>query len=87
MKSDLSKLLDECIARLDKGEIIEDCLAEYPNAKEQLEPLLQIAASISAVPKVYPSDDFRRASKDHLMTRLRQESTIPKAVGKPRIML
>jgi len=43
--------------------------------RDRLEPLLYIAASISAAPKVMPSDEFRRTSKDRLIARLREEST------------
>ncbi len=74
MVSKLSKALDDCIAKINKGETIETCLAEYPDMQGKLEPLLHTALSISAIPKVSPSVEFRRAAKARLMSRLRQEA-------------
>ena len=70
----LSKALDDCIAKINKGETIESCLAEYPRIRGKIEPLLHSALSISAIPKVSPSVEFRRAAKARLMSRLRQEA-------------
>ena len=36
----LDKILDECIDRLNLGESIEACLADYPGHRGNLEPLL-----------------------------------------------
>ena len=74
MRTKLSKVLDECIARIRQGETIETCLADYPDVREHIEPLLYTALSISAIPKVSPPDDFKRISKARLMMRLRRES-------------
>ena len=79
MNDKLLGILDECIGRVNKGEKIETCLAEYPHAREHLEPLLSTARSISTLPKVSPSDEFRRLSKARLLTRIRQESVQDKA--------
>jgi len=70
----LSKALDDCIAKINKGETIETCLAEYPRIRRKLEPLLHSALSISAIPKVSPSAEFKRIAKARLMSRLRQEA-------------
>jgi len=70
MGTDLSKILDECILRISKGEAIEACLDEYSDLREQLEPLLYTALSISTIPRVSPSDEFRRVSKARLMARI-----------------
>ncbi|MFC2020117.1 FecR domain-containing protein, partial [Chloroflexota bacterium] len=74
MRAKLSRVLDECIERIGKGESLEACLAEYPDLRERLEPLLHIALSVSALPKAEPSKEFRKASKARLMARIRQES-------------
>ncbi len=74
MRPELSKVLDECIERIRKGETVESCLAEYPNLRKQIKPLLDTALSISGIPQVSPSDEFRKTSKARLMARLRQES-------------
>lgn len=73
METELSRALDDCLYRIANGEAIEACLGKYPQVSEQLESLLRIALSISAAPKVSPSDEFRKASKVRLMARLREE--------------
>jgi hypothetical protein len=80
MSARVSKILDECIARIEKGETIETCLAECPDVRKQLEPLLYMALAISAIPKISPSDDFRRMAKARLITRLRQQSVPAKTL-------
>ncbi len=82
MENKLAKALDESIVRIKQGEAIETCLAEYSDLRERLEPLLFTALSISAVPKISPSDDFRRASQARLMARLRRESIQAKTISK-----
>ena len=74
MRANLSKVLDECIARIEKGETIETCLTKYPHIRKQLEPLLHVALSLSTIPEVSPSEEFRKTSKARLLDRIRQES-------------
>ena len=81
MRTRVSRVLDECLARISNGETIEACLAQHPTMKQQLEPLLHTAQSISAVSRVSPSDDFRRISKTRLVARLRLETTWGKAAN------
>jgi hypothetical protein len=81
MRNKLAKLLDECLARTGRGESVDACLADYPGARAQLEPLLRTAMSISAMPKAAPSDSFRRAAKGRLMARLRQEANPAKVAA------
>ncbi|MBU2607922.1 MAG: FecR domain-containing protein [Chloroflexi bacterium] len=73
MWTKLSKAFDESLARLKRGETLNSCLGRYPRLCQQLEPLLLAAESISAVPGVSPSPDFRKRSKSLLMARLRRE--------------
>lgn len=40
MKDNLNKILDECIDRINHGEAIESCLADYPEHRQELGPLL-----------------------------------------------
>jgi len=68
------KVLDECLARVKGGETPGACLDDYPRLRQQLEPLLLAAASVSAVPAASASNDFRRRSKHLLMTRLHRDS-------------
>ena len=49
----LDYILDRCIERIASGESVSSCLASYPDDREELEPLLRIAAvtmqAVSAV--------------------------------------
>ena len=40
MKNNLDKILDECIDRINRGESIESCLADFPEYSKALGPLL-----------------------------------------------
>ncbi len=75
MKTNLTKILDECIEQIRNGETIENCLAQYPDVREKLEPLLEIARSIPSLPAVTPSDEYRRVSKARLMLRIARDSS------------
>ena len=41
MAKNLDQILDECIDRINQGESLKACLADYPEYIKQLEPLLQ----------------------------------------------
>ena len=80
MNVKLSGILDECIEQIHRGENIESCLSQYPQLREQLEPLLKTAQAVSALPRVLPSDEFRRASRARLVARIREDSVNGKTV-------
>ena len=42
MPEAFDKILDECIDRINRGDSLEDCLADYPEYTQQLEPFLQV---------------------------------------------
>ena len=84
MRTKLPRVINDCIERMSKGQTIETCLAEYPNMRRQIEPLLRTAFSISSIPKVSPSDEFRTLSKARLMMRLHQESIQTEAAKSSR---
>jgi hypothetical protein len=54
------ELLDRCIsAMLDQGRGAEDCLAEYPAERPELEPLLGLAARLKTAGSLQASPDFK----------------------------
>ncbi len=81
MKTNLAKILDNCIEQVIRGETIESALAKYPDMRAQLEPLLRTALSLSSTPKVKPSLEYMEISKVHLMRVIRQEA-VQAATGK-----
>ncbi|MFC2045065.1 FecR domain-containing protein [Chloroflexota bacterium] len=75
MNSKLTKILDECISRIGRGDSIESCLADYPELESKLRPLLDTFTSISKAPRVTPSASFREQSKARVMASIRQLDT------------
>ena len=74
MATDISKAIDECVKRINRGESIEQCLADYPQIRTELEPLLKTVAVLTSVPPVSISEEYRQTSQAQLMQRLREES-------------
>ncbi|OGO23548.1 MAG: hypothetical protein A2144_11150 [Chloroflexi bacterium RBG_16_50_9] len=77
----IAKILDECLGRISQGESEETCLASFAGIRHQLEPLLHTALSISSLPRISPTDEFRKTSQARLMARLSLEATDRKAVA------
>ncbi len=63
MANDILKIIDECLARIARGESSEQCLSDYPEKRQELEPLLKTALVLLSVPRVSPSDQFPRTSQ------------------------
>ena len=72
MPSDLSEAFNECLERIRNGARPQDCLADYPGLRRELEPLLVLARSISEVPAVEPSAEFAQTSRARVVGRLAQ---------------
>lgn len=71
MKKEFDIILDECLKLVIKGESIENVLAEYPDVRKELEPLLRTALNISHLPKIEPSPEYVNASKINLLREIR----------------
>ena len=55
MTNNLDKILDECIDRINRGESVDACLADYPEYSKQLRPLLQAMFQTKAAYTFVPS--------------------------------
>lgn len=71
MRKDFENILDECIKLVLDGESIESVLSEYPDIREDLEPLLRTALDISHLPKIEPSPEYVSTSKINLLREIR----------------
>jgi hypothetical protein len=61
---DLSTTLDECLARLLRGESVDACLAAYPEHAPELAPLLAVAAQLrSTLPQMQLTPGQRLRAK------------------------
>ena len=74
MTRELSETLDECIKRIASGESVEDCLADYPDVRSEIEPLLDTVSSISVTPRIVAPEAFRIMSGARLLARIRGEA-------------
>ena len=58
VSAELAEVLDECLICIRDGVPIERCLSQYSYVRQVLEPLLNMAVSISHAPKALPSEEF-----------------------------
>jgi len=70
MEKEFDIILDECLELVMKGESIESVLAEFPDLRENLEPLLLTALDINHLPKIEPSPEYISTSKLSLLRKI-----------------
>ena len=70
MDNDFDKILDECIDRINRGESIEDCLADYPAYAEQLKPLLWAVLQTKDTYSFVPSPSAKRMARQRFNVAL-----------------
>ena len=70
MINDFDRILDECIDRINRGESIDSCLANYPDLAEQLRPLLEIIFKARDTYSFVPSRSTKRAARERFNTAL-----------------
>lgn len=63
MADNFNKILDECIDRINRGESVESCLANYPGYSEQLEPLLRATLQTKKTYTFVPREGAKMAAK------------------------
>ena len=70
MANNFDKTLDECIDRINRGESLESCLADYPEYVGQLEPLLQTMLQTKETYSFAPSASAKRVARQRFSTAL-----------------
>ena len=70
MVNNFDKILDECIDRINRGESLESCLADYPEYVEQLEPLLQTVLQTKGTYSFVPSTNTKRVARQRFSVAL-----------------
>jgi hypothetical protein len=63
MTDNFNKILDECIDRINSGESIESCLADYPGYSGKLKPLLLAALQTKKAYTFVPREEAKTAAK------------------------
>jgi len=70
MTDDFEKILDDCIDRINQGESLESCLADYPDYAEQLLSSLQAMLTAKEAYSFVPSPSIKRANKERFNAAL-----------------
>ena len=56
-------ILDSCVTAIEEhGKTVAECLAQYPDQREELEPLLHLVARLRAARTLQAPSEFRRTS-------------------------
>jgi len=63
MSDRFDNILDTCVDRINRGERIEDCLADYPEYAPELEPLLRSMLLAKNVYSFEPRPSARQEAK------------------------
>jgi hypothetical protein len=72
MQEDFELILDQCIDRLNHGDRLEDCLADYPAHAAALEPLLRAMTQAQASLPLEISDAKKRSARLRFAANLDQ---------------
>jgi hypothetical protein len=74
MTEDLNLILDKCIDRLNRGETLESCLADYPEHEKELGLLLRAAGKTGSAYSFTPSPDKKREARLKFYAELDKQS-------------
>jgi hypothetical protein len=80
-KSDFDNILEECLARVLKGETVEACLASHPEHGGELGPLLRTALDARAATVIRPRREFRERAAYEFQAAIREMPS--KEAGRP----
>ena len=70
MVNNFDRILDECIDRINQGESLEACLADYPQYAGQLGPLLQAMLQTKETYSFVPSASAKRTARQRFTAAL-----------------
>ncbi len=61
MRLKIEEVLDKLLTKIEQGRSVEDCLREYPEFSQELEPILRLSVKIKGLPKPEPSPEVMSA--------------------------
>ena len=79
----LEEALAECLASLERGRSVEECLARYSGLGQELEPLLRTALGLQQTYDVNPRPSFQRAARQRFLAAAGRRGARPLAVAQP----
>ncbi len=77
MANDFDQILDECIDRINRGDTLEACLANYQQYAEKLEPLLRCMLGVQKPYTFTPSPDTKRMARMEFYAALDKRRVVP----------
>ena len=78
MHPEWNDILDECLDRvLQRGETLEQCLADYPDQADELRPLLQAALETRQAHSFVPDRDRKRVARQRLFDAVEKRYRYP----------
>ena len=83
---EFDSILDQCIARVQAGEPMADCLAEFPDFAAELRPLLALSEALHGLPELLPSSEAAASGKARMFEsfdRSAAPDTTPQAAQAP----
>ena len=72
MVNEFDRIVDECIDRINHGEDLGTCLADYPEYAQQLRPLLQAMLETKEAYRFEPSASAKRTSRQRFNAALEE---------------
>jgi len=75
-----NSILDECLASIQQGETVDDCLARYPAHADRLEPLLSLADKVRNTPAALPRPWPQAAAWQRVRQRATDLRSEPRSV-------
>ena len=75
MSDKFDKILNDCIDRINQGHTVEDCLADYPERADDLQPMLESMLFAKGGFASIPTDSTRQRARQRMMIALRQSES------------
>jgi hypothetical protein len=87
MTNEFDMILDKCVDRLSRGESLKKCLADYPEHKDQLEPLLKAMTETATAYSFVPSPEAKRNARLKFYSELdrRRQPSFWQRLARPRL--
>lgn len=83
MGQKFTRIVEECLHRLDRGENLPDVLADFPAQAEQLKPLLLVAMASRAISVPVPNQTARRMGRNQMLAEMDQIGSAGNYAGQP----
>jgi hypothetical protein len=71
----IERLLAQCLNDIEQGDSVQECLARYPERREELEPLLVAAQRVRRAASVAPSASFRQGARARMLKMIESRAT------------